>query len=474
MRLGRSNRFALGQTQPSRRVASEATSLERKRKSMTFHSRRALTICLLTAVLGCWAWRSGMAQTQDTQGFPKPDSIKGLQVQMVDDAIKLGVRHGAINFALNGMFARHDQSDAAKWDSDGKTYYFSKSYLANIDRQVKTLSDAGLVVYLIILAMPTGNRAIDSLVIHPEAIGDRGSSDRSYTVAASNVQTQEGQAWLRAASEYLADRYSGKEVPHGRVWGWIIGNEVNSHHMWHYRGPSTLEALVDDYEKIVRISHESLRKSSQNARVYLSLDHHWTQAHTPDQPTKSVPGKDLIDAFAKLAKERGDFPWHLAYHPYHSNLFRVDLWNDPQAPVQADTPKLTFRNLEILCEHMKRPELLWKENPRSIILSEQGFHSQQTPQSEQQQAAAYAYAWEKCQRLPMIDAFIYHRHVDHSQEGGLRLGLWRNVQGSIADPDSPKPIYELFLRAGTPQWRQAAEPLLPITGLSAWDQVISK
>lgn len=26
---------------------------------------------------------------------------------MVDDAIKLGVRHGAINFALNGMFAGH-------------------------------------------------------------------------------------------------------------------------------------------------------------------------------------------------------------------------------------------------------------------------------------------------------------------------------------------------------------------------------
>jgi hypothetical protein len=116
--------------------------------------------------------------------------------------------------------------------------------------------------------------------------------------------------------------------------------------------------------------------------------------------------------------------------------------------------------------------LLYNGQPRSIILSEQGFHSKQTPQSEQQQAAAYAYAWEKCQRLPMIDAFIYHRHVDHSQEGGLRLGLWRNVAGSIADPESPKPIYDLFLKAGSPQWSQAADLLLPITGLDSWDQVI--
>lgn len=406
---------------------------------------------------------------QDAQPFPKPDSIKGLQVQMVEDANKLGVRHGAINFALNGMFATQEQSDVAKWESSGRMYYFSNRYLANIDRQVKTLSDAGLVVYLIILAMPTGNPAIDSLVIHPAA-----QSDRSYTVAASNVQTDEGQAWLRAACEFLADRYSGLQTANGRVWGWIIGNEVNSHHMWHYRGPSSLEELADGYEKIVRISHESLRKSSANARVYLSLDHHWTQAHTPDQPTKSVPGRDLLATFSRIARERGDFEWHLAYHPYHSNLFRVDLWNDPQAPTESDAPKITFRNLEVLCDYMKRPEMLWNDKPRSIILSEQGFHSKQTPKSEQAQAAAYAYAWEKCQRLPMIDAFIYHRHVDHSQEGGLRLGLWRNVSGSIADPESVKPIYELFLNAGTPGWRQVADPLLPITGLSSWDQVITE
>jgi len=52
---------------------------------------------------------STIARAQDAQSFPKPDSIKGLQVQMVDDAIKLGVRHGAINFALNGMFASENQ-----------------------------------------------------------------------------------------------------------------------------------------------------------------------------------------------------------------------------------------------------------------------------------------------------------------------------------------------------------------------------
>ena len=292
-------------------------------------------------------------------------------------------------------------------------------------------------------------------------------------MASSNIQTQDARDWLGAASEFLADRYSGTETPHGRVWGWIIGNEVNSHSMWHYRGPSTLDELADEYEKIVRLWHQSLRKSSSHARVYLSFDHHWTDSHTPKEPSKSVSGKQLLDQFATLAKQRGDFDWHLAYHPYHSNLFRVDLWADPQAPLRDDAPKITFKNLEILCNHMQTNELLYNGQPRSIILSEQGFHSNPSPQSELQQAAAYAYAWEKCQRLPPIDAFIYHRHVDHSQEGGLRLGLWRNIPGSIADPQSTKPIYDLFLNAGTPQWRQLADELLPITAMKSWDEVMA-
>ena len=32
--------------------------------------------------------------------YPQPSSKKGLQVQMVDDAIALGIRHAALNFNL--------------------------------------------------------------------------------------------------------------------------------------------------------------------------------------------------------------------------------------------------------------------------------------------------------------------------------------------------------------------------------------
>ena len=169
-------------------------------------------------------------------------------------------------------------------------------------------------------------------------------------------------------------------------------------------------------------------------------------------------------------RERGDFDWNVAWHPYPEDLGNPRAWADKTVTHVDNSNKITFKNLEVLPKYLERPELLFKGKPRRIILSEQGFHTLLTPEGEQLQAAAYAFAWEKIQRLPTVDAFIYHRHVDHAHEGGLRLGLWRNAPNSVADPYSKKLIYELFQKADTPAWRSAADALLPVTGLQAWDQ----
>jgi hypothetical protein len=399
----------------------------------------------------------------DHSPFPKPASIKGLQVQMVDDAIALGIHHAGINFAINGLYAKPDAPNGLDWSSEGKRYRFNRSYVEALDRQIKPLSDAGIVVYAILIAYPTGVAEIDQVVIHPDA-----DADRKYTVGAFNNKTPEGREWLQAALEFLAHRYCRRDTEHGRVWGWIVGNEVNSHFMWYNRGPCSLDDLADGYERTVRIAHDAIRKFSDHARVYLSFDHYWTVSHLPGQPQKSVPGRSLLEAFAAVAKLRGDFEWHIAWHPYHSNLFATDLWGDQQAPEIADAPKVTFRNLSVLADRLEQPDMQWQGQPRRIILSEQGFHSDGSTEGARKQAAAFAYAWTQANRIPNIDAFIYHRHVDHAHEGGLNLGLWTKKPGTISNPGDKKPIYDLFLKAATDQWSQAADAYLPTAGLTAW------
>jgi hypothetical protein len=142
------------------------------------------------------------------------------------------------------------------------------------------------------------------------------------------------------------------------------------------------------------------------------------RAILPTSRTFRCADETCSGEFAELARERGDFDWHVAYHPYPENLGDPRFWLDKSATPDDASPRITFKNLQVLTTHLARPELLWKGQTRRIILSEQGFHCrEELPDGEAVQAAAFCYAWRKVAALPAIDAFILHRHVDHAYEG---------------------------------------------------------
>jgi hypothetical protein len=140
-----------------------------------------------------------------------------------------------------------------------------------------------------------------------------------------------------------------------------------------------------------------------------------------------------------------------------------------------NTPKVTFKNLEVLTKKLATPELLYAGKPRRLSFTEQGFDLPDRPEGLAEQTAAYAYAWEKVVRLgDAVDAFHYHRQVDHAKEGGLRFGLWSNKPGTISEPDQKRPIWHLLKAVDTPGWKAAAEPYLKTCGLKTWDELNPK
>jgi hypothetical protein len=235
-------------------------------------------------------------------------------------------------------------------------------------------------------------------------------------------------------------------------------------------GRVPLEEIAAEYERAVRIVHTAVRRASQNARVCLSFEHHWGIRYPPGKPDQSVPGRDLLDTFARIARERGDFDWHVAHHPYPENLGDPRTWLDKSATTVDDSPRVTFKNLEVLAAHLARPELLWNGQSRRVILSEQGFHCREDlPDGEVLQAAAFCYAWRKVAAQPIIDAFILHRHVDHAHEG-LNLGLWTHVPDTVSTPGRKRLLYDVFKAADTPEWEKAFAFALPIIGQADWSR----
>ena len=436
----------------------------------------ALTTFLLTVAISASALPTQLQEAAAQQSEPLPDrtryptasSKKGLQVQMVDDAIAFGCRHAAINVAL-GQFVVVDGDDRAPTDAEpftdhtGAHFKFRRSAVAQLDQQVAPLSKAGIVVTAILLATQSNDPAQDALLVHSRCVGRAPNG-----IAAFQTATTEGQAWLSAVTQFLAQRYSGTVAPHGRIWNWVVGNEVNSHWWWFHMGRATMEEVVAAYEQAVRIVHTAVRRHSRFGRVFVSLEHHWHQRYAAGDAQQAIPGRDLLLAFAKLVRQNGDFDWHVAFHPYPENLFECRFWLDRTAPNRDDAHRVTFRNLPVLMRFLAQPELRHEGEVRRVILSEQGFHCADGEHGERDQAAALALAWSIVNRLPGIDALILHRHVDHAHEGGLRLGLWSRKPDSVCSPERRRRIGDVFLACDGPEWPACAEFALPVIGLASF------
>jgi hypothetical protein len=361
------------------------------------------------------------------------------------------------------------RSDSVRFAFDGQDYFFKTRSLAHLDSQIKPLSDAGALVNLILLNYENGNPALDAVFLHP--LYDPNA--KTNRMSAFNVVTPEGIRHLRAAVAFLAQRYSEPGAPHGRVWNYIVGNEVNSHWWWNNMGRAPAEQVVSDYERAVRLVHDAVRLYSANARIFISLEHHWGIRYPPGAADQAIPGREVVEMLARLARERGDFEWHVAHHPYPEDLGDPRFWRDKSALLADDSPRITFKNLEVLPRFLARADLRFAGQPRRVILSEQGFHCPDRPDGERDQAAAWCAAWWKVAHLDGIDAFILHRHVDHAYEG-LNLGLWTHAPDTLSTPGRHRKMYELFRVADTPEWEKAFAFALPVVGIEYWEQMLPK
>ena len=412
----------------------------------------------------------------NTSPYPKTTTIKGLsQVDMTDDADALGVQHAGVNVALNALMRKvpGDPGTYISFSSNGNTYYFDKAQVESLDKQIKPLSDDGIVVNFILILYPDSNpNSAFSILVHPDAQLGAGS------VYAFNTKTAQGIAYYTAAIEFLASRYSRSDQKYGRALDYVVGNEVDAAWIWAQMGDQSLADFTEYYGRALRITWLAARKYYQQPRVYVSLEHAWAESPDPSKPLQAYAGKDLLNELATVEKSQGDFPWNVAYHPYPQDLPNPRVWDDTQAVDSADSPLITFKNVQVLPQYLRQPQLTFGGKQRHIILSEQGCNTPSASLADQQlQAACYAYAYYKILFAGGIDAFNVHRHVDHPLEGGLRLGLWSwdpakpTVNGSNM-PGDPKYVYNVAKYIDTSKSLQVTDFAKKIIGITDWKDVI--
>jgi hypothetical protein len=372
------------------------------------------------------------------------EARKGLTcVVDLDEAAALGVRQVALNVRL-GDWVRPGSTDTSLVTRvDGRIIPLHARHVARMDDWLRRAQAHGMAVTAVFYAAFDRQAPADHPHIHPQA--DRAGAPNA--IGALNTATAEGVLHLRALLEFLAARYAGPASTYGRLHGLVVGNEVQSHWMWHNQGNAAPEDVVRDYQVALRLADLAFRRVHADFRVYASLDHFWNRRFDPGQPLPSMPGRELLDRLLAEGRRGGDFPWHVAFHPYPENLFDPRFWNDHTAPDADDTPRITFRNLAVLDRYLRRPEHTYRGQPRRIALTEQGFnHNPKLDRPGEWQAAAYVRAWQAVRALPLIESFHYHRHEDALEEGGLRLGL--RPHPTRPEP-TPRPLRAVFAAADT-------------------------
>jgi hypothetical protein len=380
----------------------------------------------------------------------------------VSDFDELGIGSVTVNIVLNSLFSTTLREDFSPTSFGGRLYYVNDREIARFDKLFAETSKRKIVVSAIVLIGQAGDAprgSFSRLIAHPDA-------DPSGIFAMPNISDEAGVEAYAAAMNFLAERYSRPDGKYGRIHHWIMHNEVNAGWIWTNAGEKTPLLYMDLYHKSMRLMHLIARQYDPHTQVFISLEHHWQSPNS-----RIYAGRDLLEYLANFSKAEGDFDWALAFHPYPQNLFNPRVWEDNEVKFSFDTPKITFKNLEVLDAWMKQPSMLFNGKPRVVHLTEQGLNSPDYSQkSLQDQAAGMAYTWQKMQGLSTIQAFHYHNWVDNRGEGGLRIGL-RRFPDDKDEPLGKKPIWFVYQALETDNEDTAIAFAKPITGVQNWSEV---
>ncbi len=398
----------------------------------------------------------------------KPHSKKGLGGFGTDrpqsDIRDLGISAVTVNIVLNAFMQAHPSPGRTPFTYCGRTWYTEDRQVDRMDRTMLAAAKHRLLVSAIILLGQPGSAPEGEFVrtvAHPDA-------DPSGIFVMPAVTSEAGLAAYAAALDFLARRYSRPTGQHGRIHHWILHNEINAGWIWTNAGDKSVLLYMDLYHRSMRAAHLIARQYDPWSRVFISLDHHWNEKADPH----IYAGREMLELLADYSRAEGDFDWSVAFHPYPQNLFEPRVWRDAEPTFAFNTPKITFKNIEVLDAWMKLPAMRYLGTRlRKVHLSEQGLNSRDyTDAALRDQAAGLAYAWHKLKNLTSIEMFHYHNWVDNRGEGGLRIGL-RKFPDDPREPLGKKPIWTVYQSLGSEREEETTAFALRRIGIGSWSEV---
>lgn len=346
--------------------------------------------------------------------------------EMVTDT---GSKHTVMNLDLpkllvsnkdkNGNPTNAVKENAYEWESQGKNYYFDKAYVNYFDKKIKSYTNKGIGVSLILYSA----RVDGWKDKYPTSLLYEGGCDKG-SIAGINTSTREGvENWI-AAIEFLAERYSRENGKYGQIDNVVLGNEIDYAYSYNNIADkaTSLDVYMEEYARLLRLTHMAISKYTDTVTVTVPMTHDWMRAEYDN----TYKPKEMYDWLNKKTKAEGDFNWGLSPHCYSFSLAgsyctEDDTINGRKMYGMSDdmnsSPFLSFSNLEILEQYLEQDSMKYNGKMRDVYLTESGCSSYLQSEGDFRRQAAYvAAAYYKASVLDCVDAIIYYRGIDHEEE----------------------------------------------------------
>jgi hypothetical protein len=414
----------------------------------------AIVMCMLSVVFRCNTVAVSASEIYNTDCYGDSSSVtskKGISYHDVEQIAEAGldVHYGFIDIVYSDLEPQTYSSagHTCGYEYNGNTLYFSDSKVNEYDIVISNMNKKGIIVTVGLIndKLESGS-SCEELISRRQregylALPDSSTGDEN-TIKKSNVkcygfdiEDSTVKQYVEIITRFLADRYDGNGIQNDTaafVSNWVVGDEVNDRLGYYYMGTSTSDfdvSYVQDYADVFCIVYDDVKEYNTSANVYVCLEHVWGENVDLVRTIYNYSGKKFLNTFdAQMQAHYGkDIDWGLAYHPYSFPVDKSVVWDDGEKEeviTGEDSAIITMFNIEVLTDYM-RTHLLYDGQPRSIILSEQGYESNSAKNDkdpyveydgELLQAASIAYAYYKAECNPDIDAFILYRFCDNEKE----------------------------------------------------------
>ncbi len=343
-------------------------------------------------------------KTGNPGGFIAGRSKKGIQGDT--GAEELNVGHVFLN-----LYASQIWGGASPYEYNGTTYGFDTNVMNAIVTRADQLRAQGIAVTLQIM-LDYGDNAIGPGKFATELMVHTKARKNGHFLYSWENKVQTGREMTEAMFSYIAEACMMGGEP--RITQIILGNEVNCHTVYQYKGTMSTDEFYTSYAETYRILNNSVRSLNPDARVYICLDHGWTKN------PYGFTGKSFLKEFNwKLKGMDPAMHWDLAYHPYSQPLSKTKYWECKKATNSINTKYITMKNIRVLTTWLA------KNHPETkLILSEIGYTSGSGSDAEQElQAKALKKTYKAVVGNERIDAIMIRAYADDPNDGILKLGL---------------------------------------------------